>query len=166
MTTIIRLLINLFIFLVVVGTMFFVYQAYKDRVVNYLFGDETVGLFVGSTAVNVSIADTPEERRFGLSGVPFLPEQAGKLFIFDQEGEYGIWMKDMAFPLDVIWINNLQEIVHIERNMRPDSFPVVYTSPTKARFVLEVNAFFVDTFNIHTGDRVSIPAHKLPPDLR
>jgi len=160
------LVLDTIIFLTVVGTAFFLYQTYGLTVTNYFFGEQKVGMFVRDIGVTVSIADTPEERNQGLSGVESLPTDEGKLFIFDKEGEYGFWMKDMKIPLDIIWINNERRIVHIEENVSPESYPAIYGSPEPARFVLEVNAFFTSTFRINVGDTVTIPVRHLPPDLQ
>ncbi|OGG41605.1 hypothetical protein A2837_00415 [Candidatus Kaiserbacteria bacterium RIFCSPHIGHO2_01_FULL_46_22] len=160
------LVLDVIIFLTVVGTAFFLYQTYGPVVMNYLFGDQKVGMLVRDIGVTVSIADSPEERSQGLSGVESLAAHEGKLFIFDKEGEYGFWMKDMQIPLDIIWINNERRIVHIEENVSPKSYPAIYGSPEPARFVLEVNAFFASTFRINEGDTITIPSGYLPADLQ
>ena len=158
--------LNLIIVVTMIATFVFLYQSYKDSVIDYFTGDSKVGILVRDVTFTVSIADTPEERYQGLSGVAELPTLEGKLFIFDTEGQYGFWMKDMVIPLDIIWINNDRKIVHIEEGIRPDSYPAVFSSPTPARFVLEINAHLVSTFNINVGDTVLIPSNKLPRDLR
>ena len=47
----------------------------------------------------------PEERSQGLSGRPNLAAGTGMLFVFEQAGSYAFWMKDMRFPLDMVWID-------------------------------------------------------------
>src|SRR5882672_5260542 len=49
-------------------------------------------------------ADTDALRTLGLSGHSPLAADEGMLFIFPAPGEYGFWMKDMLFPLDLVWI--------------------------------------------------------------
>lgn len=161
-----HLLIDIIVVLVVIVTVAFLYQTYREPVVRFFLGEPKAGIFIRNIPLSVSIADTPEERSTGLAGVASLPPQEGKLFIFKQEGRWGFWMKDMLIPLDIIWIDNSGSIVHIEENVRPDSYPAIYASPVPARFVLEVNAFFVATFNVSVGDQVTIPANWLPADLR
>ncbi|OGG85839.1 hypothetical protein A2392_00245 [Candidatus Kaiserbacteria bacterium RIFOXYB1_FULL_46_14] len=161
-----HLLLDVIIFLAAVGTVFFLYQTYGSFVMDRFFGEQQVGMFVRDVGVTVSVADTPEERNLGLSGVESLPTNEGKLFVFDKEGDYGFWMKDMNIPLDIIWINNERRVVHIEENVLSESYPAIYSSPEPARFVLEVNAFFASTFKLNEGDTVTIPIGHLPPDLR
>lgn len=160
-----RFVVDVIILITIVLTASFLYDSYGDTVYDFFFNEQTVGIFIRDVPLTVSIADSPEERSQGLSGVNSLDTQEGKLFIFDEEGRYGFWMKDMLLPLDIIWIDNSGSVVHIEENVLPESYPTIYSSPVPARFVLEVNAFFVPTFNVAVGDHVSIPAHRLPEDL-
>lgn len=160
-----RIMLDIVIFVAIIGSLFYLYQAYGKEAAIYLFGESKNTIFVDDLSVSVTIADTTEERRQGLSGVSSLPDKEGKLFIFDEEGDYGIWMKDMLIPIDILWVNNNMEIVHIEKNVKPESYPAVFNSRKPARFVLELNAFFSDTFKIKVGDKVTIPANDLPPDL-
>jgi len=161
-----RILLDILIILAVLLTVSYLFQNYAKDSFIYLFGEPLNTIFINDLAIQVSIADTAEERRQGLSGVRSLADNEGKLFIFDEVGYYGIWMKDMLFPIDILWIDEQFKIVHIEQNVRPESYPASYNSPTPARFVLELNAFFVDTFKIQMGDRVSIPTIDLPVNLR
>lgn len=166
MSSIKKILIDLVVVIVVITVSFFLYDTYKEPIAEYVFGLDKVGVFIRDVPVTVSIANDPDERKEGLSGVASLADQEGKLFIFDKEGYYGIWMKDMNFAIDIIWINDDLEVVHIEENIKPDSYPTVFTPREPARIVLETNAFFVETFNINLGNKLIMPSNKLPSDLR
>lgn len=161
-----RFIVDALIVLTIIGTIFFLYRTYGGQLVEELFGEQKISIFLGDTPVTVSVADTPETQQKGLSHVTSLPENEGMLFIFPKEGDYGFWMKDTLIPLDIIWVNDQFEVVHVERNVRPESYPTIYHSPAPARFVVETNAFFASTFNIETGDSVTIPANRLPEDLK
>lgn len=161
-----KILLDIMIVIAIIGTIFFIYRTYQEPIATFFFGEQKIGMFIRDIPLTVSVADSPSERALGLSGVKSLPEREGKLFIFDIEGRYGFWMKDMLFPIDILWIDNSGKIVHIEENVRIDSYPTIYTTPVPARFVLEVNAFFVSTFHIDIGDQVTIPSHWLPADLQ
>ncbi len=165
MRALLSILLDIFVLVAIVGTIIFLYRTYSDDVFVYLFGEQKNALYINDVSIVVTVADSPDERREGLSGLSSLPDKEGKLFVFDQVGDYGFWMKDMNFPIDIIWIDEDMKIVHIEKNVKPESYPAVYSSPTPSRFVLEVNAFFVDTFSIHEGDTVNIPIKYIPADL-
>lgn len=60
----------------------------------------------GRIRVYVEVAATPATRAQGLSGHAPLAADEGMLFIFEQPGLHGFWMKDMLFPLDFLWIRD------------------------------------------------------------
>lgn len=107
------------------------------------------------TKVLVVVADTDVKRQQGLSGLESLKKNSGMLFVFDKPGKYGFWMKDMNFPIDIIWIDANHTIVHIERNVSPDTFPQLFASSKNALYVLEVAAGFADTHNMEIADQVT-----------
>ena len=88
----------------------------------------------------MEIANTDAERTQGLSGRASLPAGTGLLFVFESPGKYGFWMKDMNFPIDIVWLGDGMLPVGIEKNVSPDSYPQVFYPPVPVRYVLEVNA--------------------------
>lgn len=94
----------------------------------------------GKVPFEVSIADSEEERGQGLSGVKALAQNEGKLFVFDTPGMYGFWMKDMNFPIDIVWIDETMTIVGISENISPQSYPAVFYPPQQSKYVLEINS--------------------------
>ncbi|MBC8464926.1 MAG: DUF192 domain-containing protein [Parcubacteria group bacterium] len=109
---------------------------------------------IGNTLITADIADTPEKRTLGLSGREALLPDTGMLFVFDKEGNHSIWMKDMHFSIDILWLNDMYEIVHIEKRVSPDTYPTSFTSPIPASYVLEVPAGFTSTHTVRVGDIV------------
>ncbi len=121
---------------------------------------------IGPSSLLVSVAATREERRQGLSGVESMESDQGKLFIFEESGYHGIWMKDMLFPIDIIWVSADFQIVHIERSAHPSTYindndARVFSPSTPAKYVIEVNADYTRQYGIEVGDTIS-----LPPELR
>lgn len=114
-------------------------------------------LKIAETEVKVMLAQTPAERAQGLSRNPPLKSDEGMLFIFPNNGQYSFWMKDMLFSIDILWFSEDGMVVHIEKEVSPDSFPRSFTSDSPARYVLEVPAGFSDTHGITIGSRASIP---------
>lgn len=101
------------------------------------------------------ISDTPALQRQGLSGRNSIGENQAMLFVFKENNYHSFWMKDMNFSIDMIWINESKQIVHIEKNVSPDSYPKTFQSPTLAKYVLEVQAGAVKKRGIKVGDSVS-----------
>jgi uncharacterized protein len=92
---------------------------------------------IENKTLRVWVADTEKKRALGLSNTTELPAHTGMLFIFNSTDTWGIWMKSMHYPIDVFWLDDSLQIVHSVRNMKPESYPTVYTSPVPARYVLE-----------------------------
>jgi uncharacterized membrane protein (UPF0127 family) len=145
----------------------YLYQNYWDDFMATLLKDEAHHtIYIGSSAINVTVADEEAERVQGLSGVSSLREREGKLFVFDTDGRFGIWMKDMKIPLDIIWIDKNLKIVHMVENVSPDTYPEVFAPASDARFVLEMNAHFVSSLRVNVGDILTLPSVLLPEDIR
>lgn len=106
--------------------------------------------------MTVEVADTESSRELGLSGRPSMKDDEGLLFAFDLPGQYGFWMKDMLFPLDIIWINQNGVVVEIERDARPESYPQTYMNKSPASYVLEVNAGIAEERGLYIGSKVKI----------
>jgi uncharacterized membrane protein (UPF0127 family) len=120
---------------------------------------DTTGLTrvaVAGTSVFMRVADTEAEREQGLSGTEPLKSNEGMLFEFDREGYYSIWMKDMRYPIDVVWVSEQGIIVHIEKSLSPASYPAAYTSTLPARTILELPTGFADAHHVILGARVTI----------
>jgi uncharacterized membrane protein (UPF0127 family) len=117
---------------------------------------DVVPASIGSTTVQASVADTIAERIKGLSGTPYMPPDVVKLFVFNAGGPQSIWMKDMNYPLDIIWAQKDGSIVHIEENVSPKTYPNSFSSPKPAWYVIETNAGFVASSSIKLGDKLSL----------
>ena len=105
--------------------------------------------------IPVYIADTPAERVKGLSGRTELPSNRGMLFVFEKDGKYSIWMKDMKFNIDVVWLNSDKIVVDSALNIGPETYPKNFASKVKARYILELPAGQVVARNISTGTQLS-----------
>ncbi|MGE5850109.1 MAG: DUF192 domain-containing protein, partial [Candidatus Methylomirabilota bacterium] len=68
--------------------------------------------------VTVEVARSSVEQIRGLSGRPDLKRGHGMLFVYDRTQPVSIWMKDMRFPLDILWIRG-GRIVKIEKRAPP-----------------------------------------------
>ena len=95
-------------------------------------------------------------REKGLSDHEPLAADEGMLFIFPTEGTYSFWMKDMRFPIDVLWISREKKVVDMWQNATPESFPLAFTPKTVAMYVLELPADFATHNNVRIGDMVSL----------
>lgn len=110
---------------------------------------------LGGVTVTADIADTEPVRQLGLSGREGLSEDKAMLFVFQDDGEHSFWMKDMLFPIDIIWLSSEKRVVYIAKNATPESFPSSFVPNVPSRYVIEVAAGFTDRHNISVGTQVS-----------
>lgn len=111
--------------------------------------------------INVEVVDTPEAREQGLSGRTGLKEGEGMLFVFDKPGRYGFWMKDMLFPIDMVWISENGTVVYVEQNISPDSYfkkkpPETFMNNANAKYVLELGANQAEKYGLFLGAKVTL----------
>lgn len=135
---------------IVLGYLFFGYRGGKL---------ETKILKVNGVEFSVEIADTTLSRMQGLSGRDGLAENEGMFFVFDSPANQGFWMKDMKFPIDIIWIKG-DKIAGFFENAQPEPGKTVfglkiYNSSEPVDQVLEVNAGTVTKYGFKVGQAVS-----------
>jgi len=123
---------------------------------NHVFDEPLRTIAIGNTTLRVAIADSVQERTIGLSGTKELPQGTGLLFVFDAENIPGFWMKDMLFPIDIIWIAHDGTVVGIDENISPDSFPNVFRPTTRVQYVLEVPAYFALEHTVQKDSKISV----------
>lgn len=104
----------------------------------------------------VEVADSDKKRQQGLMFRKSLNDNQGMLFIYQEEGVHAFWMKNMRFPLDIIWIDSKKTIVDIYEFALPcKDFCKTITPRANAKFVLEVNAGFARNKQVRIGNKVS-----------
>lgn len=105
----------------------------------------------------LELAKTLEQKQKGLSGRKSLNKGSAMLFVFDQKGYYSFWMKDMQFPIDILFIDNGKIITEYKYVMPPalGKEPArIYQSKKPASKVLEVSSGLSEKYNIKEGDSV------------
>ncbi len=112
---------------------------------------------IRSKCFKAELAETSEKHQKGLMFREYLDQNAGMLFIFEEEEIYPFWMKNTLIPLDIIWINKDKEIIYIEENVPPcKADPCLSYSPNKeALYVLETNANLAEKYSFKEGDKIT-----------
>lgn len=100
----------------------------------------------------VESAVTSDEKSRGLGMRDNLCRDCGMMFEFAESGTHAFWMKDMRFPIDIIWMQN-GKVVHIEKSVPADS-KVILKPLAESDNVLEVNAGSADEIGLKVGDRI------------
>lgn len=116
---------------------------------------------INNRTFTVEVADSDEKRAQGLSNRDRLDANEGMLFVFPTEGRYSFWMKEMNFPIDIIFIRD-RRIVTIYKDVPPPPADTALTSLTPylpkepVTHVLEINAGLSETYGVQEGDTVIV----------
>ncbi len=111
-------------------------------------------LALGSSCVRLERVTTNEARQKGLSGRNRLADDQGMLFVFERSGKYCFWMKDMKFPIDIIWTDSGKKVVAIEKDVQPNTYPDSFCTQKPALYVLEFSSGFANRHSIGLGDQL------------
>ena len=114
-------------------------------------------LCLRETCYNLEVAVSPEERTQGLKFRSNLSKDSGMLFIFPEKAKHTFWMKDTIIPLDIIWLDEDYNVVHIVEGAQPcKELPCELFNPQeRAVYVLEINSGESRKLDLKIGDTFS-----------
>ncbi len=113
---------------------------------------------VGTATVDAEAADTPQTQESGLMNRAGLDPNAGVLFLFSRAERQGLWMKNMRFPIDIVFITEDLRVLQVYAEVPPcaaEPCPT-YVSDAPVLYTLEVNAGFCARHNIVSGAPVTV----------
>lgn len=143
-------LISFGIIIIFIVSLFYILQKPNTNTIKYVR--------IAGQEIKVELALTEREHSRGLSGRASLANDAGMLFVFAQPGKYSFWMKEMNFPIDIIWLSEDLKVMYIKKDARPESYPESYApdyAPEQSsKYVLEVVSGFSDKNNLKVGESV------------
>ena len=147
----------------------------------------TSTVIINDTEIILRIADSFSSREKGLSGFERdldvdnginLPRQKqtfgnkdGMIFIFPKEDTLSFWMKDMNFPIDILWLKKAEEgkeesnndmdgityeIVDLSENFDPSSYPESISNKELASIVIELPQGLIEELQIEKGDTITL----------
>jgi len=102
------------------------------------------------------LADTPEERSKGLSGADSLPANTVLLFSYENADGCGVWMKDMKFPIDIVWIDENFNVIYFTEGLSPATYPKTFFPVSQCKYFIEAEEGFIQANDIHMGSKASI----------
>jgi hypothetical protein len=112
----------------------------------------------GGIVIQAEIADTPRKRAEGLMYREHLPKDRGMLFTFSQAQPWTFWMKNTKIPLDIIWMNEKKQIIHIASRVpictRTDDSCPQYQPNDPALYVLELGAGEAERLKLEKGSKL------------
>jgi uncharacterized membrane protein (UPF0127 family) len=102
------------------------------------------------------VADTDSLRRTGLLGTETLDLDHGMLFIYNDTAVRFFTMKDMKYPLDIIFIDDNESVIHIAKADIDDQ---QISSMEPAQYVVEINQGLATEYNITEKTNISFHYH-------
>jgi len=119
----------------------------------------TLQLFKSGTdsiisSFDIELAEDEYETQTGLMHRGSMQNNQAMLFIFPDVKMRSFYMKNTLISLDIIYLNEAQKVVSIQKNANPmdeTSLP----SSVPAKYVLEINGGLSDHLNIAEGDSIS-----------
>ena len=153
MKNILVLLIGLIILLM--ATKFSIDYAKKGTLP---FIAKTATVTINKITFSAEVANTTKKKELGLSERKSLEQNKAMLFPFEKEGYYPFWMKNMKFPIDILYLskNKVVQIIEEAKPPRNNEAPIIYTPQEPIDAVFEINAGSSKKYNIKVGDTVTI----------
>lgn len=113
---------------------------------------------IDGTVIQVQEAQTTAQQQLGLSGRAALAPNEGMLFVYKSPQVLGFWMKEMRFPIDILWLTKRCRIIYVAANVPPcpanlAQCPVIQPEQ-QAQYVLEVPANFAAQHQVDVGNTV------------
>ena len=152
-------LIILIIFAIFFGTIFWAIGGHEiqEEIPFYwqkIIG-KTVTVEINGHKIQAEIVKTSSEKQKGLSNREKMERDRGMIFVNEKEGMYSFWMKEVNFPLDIIWIKG-NEIVGITERAAIEPGPEYknYLPPEPVDKILEVHGGWVFRHGVEIGQKV------------
>ena len=128
-----------------------------------LYSDGTVSFFNDGERIltlECQFMETEEERSMGLSGREGLPGGKGMLFVFGAPQRIFFWMKDMHFPIDIVFVNVDLNVTVVRsagvEEGTPDENLTRYTGDGGTMYVVEMAYGLASNSGVGPGTRVVI----------
>jgi uncharacterized membrane protein (UPF0127 family) len=121
---------------------------------------KSVNILVNKIPMRVFVAEKQREQRIGLSSFSSIKENEAMLFIFKKNKNHVFWMKDMNFPIDIVWLDSNKKIIFIKEHALPSDYPDVYDPRMPSRYVFEFHDGFVRKNNLEIGSYIDFNLRK------
>ncbi|WP_341661106.1 DUF192 domain-containing protein [Blattabacterium cuenoti] len=102
--------------------------------------------------IDIELADLDTEKKNGLKYRSFLKENRGMLFFLKNKEEYKkIDMKDMRISLDIVYINQFDTVIFVNKYVNPMKNIENLNLDSPIKYILEINAGMSKKWGIKEG---------------
>lgn len=142
---------SLFVKIIVTGLLVFL-------VGGFLYGYNQRGAnetaTIGKSEFVLEVANTEKKRIQGLSDRHDLKSGSGLLFVYDQPSEECIWMKNMNFSIDILWLNKDKKVVKAMQSVSPKTYPKSFCAGGTS-YVIELNDGDIRSSGVQVGQQIA-----------
>jgi len=128
-------------------------SAGNPPVIDFHKGQLIIRTLRGDALIDIEIAETPEQQERGLMYRSELDGDKGMLFVFKEDKNVHMWMKNTEINLDMLFIDAHGKIVYIAHSVPAFSEKLV-SSGYPVHAVLELPDSMAAIRHIHVGDYV------------
>lgn len=96
-------------------------------------------IIISGQTLHLEVVQSQPETTKGLGGRSCIGTDQAMLFVLPPESDSRVWMKGMHFPIDIVWLNDRKEVIEVDENVAPDTYPQEFTpSGGTAHYILEM----------------------------
>jgi uncharacterized membrane protein (UPF0127 family) len=147
-----KISLRLVFLVLIIGLIFYLFTVFSSK-----REEMAPYVIVNEKKISVEIARDFSSQYRGLSGRDSLCATCGMLFVFPSKQELEFVMRDMKFPLDIIFISS-GRVINIFEKLKPEGAQPTnfYKSAGVADQVLELNGGDVEKYKIKVGTEVKL----------
>jgi len=112
--------------------------------------------FPSGKCISLEIMETADEKATGLMFRELISDSEGMLFLNSNNARSCMWMKNMNFAIDIVWLDENSTISYIETDVLPCAKEPCDIYCHDAKDVLELQAGFAKAYGLHAMDAVAI----------
>ncbi len=134
--------------------MFFIVCFLGLRIAQFYWNDANI--ILDGQRLNVLVARSADQQYKGLGGRKDLGKYDGMIFVYQDAFKIGVVMRDMEFPIDVIWLKDgvvvdIAKDLPLEPGVKDGDFKV-YFPRDKADAFLELESGWAEKHDLKIGD--------------
>lgn len=133
---------------------YYLYGIYQSKSSSCVL--RTTGINPVTSCITFEKADSNAERIQGLSGRDSMPNNKAMMFVFDTPAKQCMWMKDMKFSLDIVWLNSAKKITKVTRNISPQTYPNSFCGGDRDLYVIELAPGVISDEQLKIGNQLNL----------
>ena len=115
-------------------------------------------ILINKKELTAIISDSFIKHMIGLMFRESLDKKSCMLFIFNRNAHHGVWMHNMRFPIDVIWLNEEMRLEDFVENIQPCKTLncKTYTPKKMVKYIIELNSGFIGSNKINKNSKFAL----------